>query len=407
MDCERFEANMIDELYEELDELTSAAAKRHVAGCARCASLVGGLRATRRVALLPRVEPPIDLEDKILAAARRAQNVVPIGRRFSRAISLAGSWAMRPQTAMAAVFLLMVGSSLLFVRRGRVSAGDGMRVTAQGQPAGDNNTDSFGESAPSSPIDSKAAAAAHGAPHPAAAPAPVAAASAAPMANEPAYGAPKERAALPLGSDIFNKDDESTRRTENASIPAGAPAATSAPPVTAHRVAQNDAPIPSDLDKAPDGKNQGWGAQKGGGGSASAGLGAAQGAAPGPDLQAAISTANTTGCGAAVGALDSIGKDAWGTADGYEATFQAGVCYQRIGNTELARQRFQRLITVPQYSSKALAQINSLSPNQGQVAAARAAAPTKKAAAKPSAPPPAQQQAPTQTTTPVLDQSAK
>ena len=35
MDCARFETTMIDELYDELDELTSAAAKRHVAGCAK------------------------------------------------------------------------------------------------------------------------------------------------------------------------------------------------------------------------------------------------------------------------------------------------------------------------------------------------------------------------------------
>ena len=73
MDCDRFEATLIDELYDELDELTSAAAKRHVAGCSRCASLIGGLRATRRVAVLPMVEPPVDLEDRILAAAHFLQ----------------------------------------------------------------------------------------------------------------------------------------------------------------------------------------------------------------------------------------------------------------------------------------------------------------------------------------------
>ncbi|HEX4449134.1 MAG TPA: zf-HC2 domain-containing protein, partial [Polyangiaceae bacterium] len=69
MDCEKFETALMDELYGELDELTSAAAKRHVSGCARCAALIGGLRATRRVATLPRVEPPEGLEQRILAAA--------------------------------------------------------------------------------------------------------------------------------------------------------------------------------------------------------------------------------------------------------------------------------------------------------------------------------------------------
>src|SRR5579859_4799402 len=116
MDCEKFEDTMIAELYDELDELTSAAAKRHVAGCARCAALIGGLRATRRVAVVPLVEPPVDLELRILTAAKNAQKVVPLKGRIGRAISWAGSWAMRPQTAMAAVFLVMVGSSLVLLR---------------------------------------------------------------------------------------------------------------------------------------------------------------------------------------------------------------------------------------------------------------------------------------------------
>ncbi|HEX7667130.1 MAG TPA: zf-HC2 domain-containing protein, partial [Polyangiaceae bacterium] len=42
MDCEKFESLIIDELYGELDELTSAASKRHLAGCVRCSSLIGG-----------------------------------------------------------------------------------------------------------------------------------------------------------------------------------------------------------------------------------------------------------------------------------------------------------------------------------------------------------------------------
>src|SRR5262245_3204950 len=126
MDCEKFETTMIDELYDELDELTSAAAKRHVAGCARCAAMLSGLRATRRVMStaggIPLVEPPSHLEDRILAAAREAQKVVPINKRIARAISAAGSWAMRPQTAMAAVFLLMIGSSVVFLRSKRAMA---------------------------------------------------------------------------------------------------------------------------------------------------------------------------------------------------------------------------------------------------------------------------------------------
>ena len=57
MDCEKFEATLRDELYGELYELTLAASKRHAAGCARCAALIAGLRATRKVVTLPVLTP--------------------------------------------------------------------------------------------------------------------------------------------------------------------------------------------------------------------------------------------------------------------------------------------------------------------------------------------------------------
>ena len=63
MDCEKFEPLLLDELYEELDELTSAAVKRHVSGCARCAGILNGMRGTRRAAALPIMAVPVGLED--------------------------------------------------------------------------------------------------------------------------------------------------------------------------------------------------------------------------------------------------------------------------------------------------------------------------------------------------------
>src|ERR1700734_36757 len=125
MDCEKFESTLLDELYDELDEVTSAAAKRHVGGCSRCASLLSGLKTTRRLAVLPIVEPPAGLEDRILEAAREAQKVVPLTRRASHVVSRAGSWAMRPQTGMAAVFLLGIGLSALLLQ-GRHAAPSSM-----------------------------------------------------------------------------------------------------------------------------------------------------------------------------------------------------------------------------------------------------------------------------------------
>jgi hypothetical protein len=137
MDCETFESLAIDELYGELDEVTSAAAKRHIAGCARCSGRIGGLKATRRVATVPLVEPPADLEERILQAAERARMAPTPRPRVGRVISLAGSWAMRPQTAMAAVFLIMIGTSLLLLRgkSARTPLAAEVTVTEQGSPA--------------------------------------------------------------------------------------------------------------------------------------------------------------------------------------------------------------------------------------------------------------------------------
>ena len=97
MDCEKFESLLIDELYEELDEVTSAAVKRHASGCARCGALLSGLRATRKVAAVPLEEPSPDLEDRILSAVREQQKVVPFrARRAAGALwPRAGAWAMQ------------------------------------------------------------------------------------------------------------------------------------------------------------------------------------------------------------------------------------------------------------------------------------------------------------------------
>ena len=132
MDCEKFDQHVIDELYEELDELTHAALKRHVEGCSRCAPILSGLRATRDVGILPIEEPSDDLEARILEAAFVAQKKAPWPRKVIRGLAWAGSHAMRPQLAMAALFFLVIGSSLLLLR---TKPGTTIRVTERGAPA--------------------------------------------------------------------------------------------------------------------------------------------------------------------------------------------------------------------------------------------------------------------------------
>lgn len=134
MDCEKFDQHVIDALYDELDEFTHAALKRHVEGCSRCAGIWVGLRATREVGVLPFVEPPDELEARILDAAHQAQKVVPIHRRVLRGLAWAGSHAMRPQLAMAALFFLVIGSSLLLLRARPGTLGP-VAVSENGAPA--------------------------------------------------------------------------------------------------------------------------------------------------------------------------------------------------------------------------------------------------------------------------------
>jgi hypothetical protein len=136
MDCEKFDQHVIDELYDELDELTHAALKRHVEGCSRCAAILSGLRATRGVGVLPLEEPSDDLEARILDAAFVAQKKAPWPRKVLRGLAWAGSHAMRPQLAMAALFFLVIGSSLLLLRAKPGTSGFApVRVTERGAPA--------------------------------------------------------------------------------------------------------------------------------------------------------------------------------------------------------------------------------------------------------------------------------
>src|SRR6185437_10902571 len=113
---------VIDELYEELDELTHAALERHVAGCSRCAGVLSGLRATRSVAILPLVEPPDDLEARILAAAFDTSAVTAQVAPTAPPKAQQGGvirvlrWAARPSFAMAAAFLLLIGASLALLQ---------------------------------------------------------------------------------------------------------------------------------------------------------------------------------------------------------------------------------------------------------------------------------------------------
>ena len=117
MDCETFDLDVVDLLYEDGDDDAREALALHAASCARCGATLASLRAARdQASRLPRVVPPEGLAARIIAAEAAARRPAPLSRRVARAASWAGSLAMRPQFAMAALFCLAVGSSLLLLR---------------------------------------------------------------------------------------------------------------------------------------------------------------------------------------------------------------------------------------------------------------------------------------------------
>lgn len=150
LDCESCDALLIDLVERELDETRAAEVRAHAEGCESCgralARLEGGRRAARE---LVRMEPP--RLDAVLAAARaraaevRAAASAEVGAPapapvpaaappeeswIERAVRWLGAWAARPQVAMAALLVLMVGIGLfnLPAFRARDGVADGALV---------------------------------------------------------------------------------------------------------------------------------------------------------------------------------------------------------------------------------------------------------------------------------------
>ncbi|MDB5218273.1 MAG: very large tegument protein [Myxococcaceae bacterium] len=476
MDCEKFEPLLLDELYEELDEVTSAAVKRHVSGCARCGPILEGMRSTRRLAGLPMLEVPDGLEDRILASVKEAeqesQKVVPLfsgiatpadavenarsrarsqhgpQSRAARALSWAGNWAMRPQTAMAAVFLLMIGTSA-FVIRSRHSSerAASVSVTEQGEPAA---------AAPGGPdehdsLDSKAAAAAHGPNQPAPITAPPAAtvatgASQSPVASAGgalALGGPADPNAnagfvdgLTAGKGRGNAKEDTTAFGSALSASAGdnkndkdkEEGQARAEKKTATRAAASPPPPPSDISNAA----APAGAPYAGGGAAadyaprsqtvappyakspasdpqdgfSAGMAAYRsrnfaeatrqfdGASRSGDQNAALWAAKSVkdgngGCGVALPRFDAIAQKSSGSWIGNEATLESARCQIAMGQLDAARDKLAKLTSVPSHAAPAQQALNELNQVATKREAERAKAASGAGYARPAAAAPA------------------
>lgn len=429
MDCEKFEPLLLDELYEELDELTSAAVKRHVSGCARCASILGDMTATRRAVSLPLVPAPEGLEDRILAAAKEAQKVVPIKSRMSRALSIAGSWAMRPQTAMAAVFLLMIGTSAFLIRSKNYASKDAaVSVTVAGAPAPLEEVASESES-----LDDKAAATAHGptpsnfARPPAAMPSTLAFAEAddnGPLdrltggaardkskkeaTSEPfasAFGGDTKGFAAPPSMPTASPTMPAAvaagaagAAVANASVPAGAPGAaydgvsqSPAPPPPAKPAGGKDAQDPFSLGAAA------FRARNFAEATRQFDV-AAQSGDTNAALWAAESTREGQGCAVALGRFDQLAHRAAGSWAGNESSLRAARCQIAMDQLDAARARLDKLAHIPshqQAAQSALDELNRVAARKtGGAGASGGAVAAPKRAAAPAARPASPARAP-------------
>jgi hypothetical protein len=396
MDCEKFEAALMDELYGELDELTSAAMKRHAAGCARCASLLSGLSATRRLAAIPAVDVPAGLEERILAAAREAQKVVPVHvpmpRRGGGVLSMAGRWAMRPQTAMAAVFLVMVGTSVLFIsgKASRAPASASITVTEQGSPAAQV---AAAASAPAttatpSPEPYGAPASLDKTPTPAAS---MAIARADSLRDETAPRAAPGGKGYAGAASTPPKDDDGLAMNGPRAAMSPAPTAAAAPMVaggggdlggvaaTEKKVSSPSSPIAAAIQTYQAGRYDDA-------------THAFDALAPDPNaaLWAARSVRESKGCKAALARFDQASQRGAGSPPGWDALLEGGLCYRSLGDLGNARLRFAALLKVDSHKDRAQAELdrtNQMSRGGGQGGAGAGGA-AKAAAPAPAAPPP-------------------
>jgi hypothetical protein len=366
MDCEKFETVVMGLLYGELDELTEAAAKRHIEHCSRCKGISAGLRATREVGALVLVDPPERLELGILEAERRLNAKLPLRKRLGRGVSILAVYAMRPQLAMAALLLLMIGSSLFFLRA-RPGAQDSVLVTERGTPEAEAEH-----------------VAIVAVPEPAvAAPAPVASAAMPKLASakSEAVAARDREADKPseANAEAPKTDDAKSGLGDAETLPGTEPAADSMDAASAAFAGGRYVEAQRRFEEI---------AARGGS------------EAPVAALQAVEALRRQRGCPAAAPRYDDVHARYPGTPSGNEAAWQAGDCYRALGELTRARQSLEALLPVAEYRSRAEAALQELTAREEQVASANARKAKAAAAPAAGAPAPASPPAPAKAASP-------
>jgi TolA-binding protein len=355
VDCEKFDRIVLDELYGELDELTSAAAKRHKEHCARCASIDAELQATREVGVLELFEPPDGMYERILQAERDTTRGLPLRKRLGRAVSILAGYAMRPQLAMAALLLLMIGSSLLFLRT-QPGDHDHVSVTERGVPESESDPVTVVKKADSPSV--------------------------LPHAAAHASARTDDSAARVLRAGAEPKPDPALAAEPKSAASANADGLTG-PDTDPDTVADGDTAYDAAMAAYRDGRyseaEQRFAevANRGGNRAASAALYAAQ------------ARRMLGGCPSAGPRFEEVHARYAGTPASSEAAWQAADCYRSLGDVARARQNYQELLTDSSYKGRAESALAELDEhNSATELTPRKAA--KSAPATAAAPPPTQ-----------------
>jgi hypothetical protein len=400
---------MMGELYGELSDLDHAEFHGLLHACENCRSQFALFAHTRAQLTGNLLEtPPAELQDRILAAvlAPVPKPVTREGSRGGKLFTLLGRWAMRPETAMAALFLLIIGSSALLLRSGGMSSQPAMSVvdsdSVNAPAAVAASAAAQYDRAPSGPArlaaraetPSSRAAVGHNAAAfapPPASPSIVGDSKGSSPPGEPGYGGQGGR-----GSDTADlaTDGLVAKTMQNARAAAGSDSKVG-------EVAEAKA-VASETSGSNGAFTRGMTAYRARNFQEALAQfdAAAKAGDAASELWAARSVREGNGCATALTRLEHAAAANPGTPVGNDATFESGKCYQAIGNLDAANARFQRVASVPALADRVA---NELAANQ-RIANARAERARAGAAAggvaSPAARPASKVEAPAASTTP-------
>jgi hypothetical protein len=105
-------------------------------------------------------------------------------------------------------------------------------------------------------------------------------------------------------------------------------------------------------------------------------------------LYAARSVRDGQGCGAAIQRFDAVAARGGGSYVGADAMFDSANCSAQLGATDVARAKYQQLLSVPSHQARAQQALNAMNQVAQRSAASKAPAKPKAAAPPPASPPP-------------------